>query len=215
MEMTALQFVTLGCLIEHKADGIPFVELDLDQRTIRFLIGQDWIVMSRGIDCKTMYAITGRGEKAYGVFAKPARRFDGICPDCGERPKAITKSGKSIGYCRECKKARDNSKQGMYPDRLRLCPTCGLRVVRRTSTGTLRSWCGPCEKKWRKKERRRRNRRLLARIRKGNPPLCYKCKERPRYVMSKWVSDYCYECNREYHNEYYRRRRSRRNLEGA
>jgi hypothetical protein len=218
MEMTALQFLTLAYLIEHKSDGIPFVELDLDPRTIRFLTGQDWIVASRwGIDGKTLYQITGRGEKAHGVFAKPGRRFDGICPECGERPKAIGKNGYKYPYCLPCEHQLKARRRQLFGDegKIRLCPDCGLRVVKRSSTGTFRSWCAPCEKKRRKEERRRRNQRYLALIKRGDPPMCRRCKEQPRHLVGEWVSDYCYQCYRDYQNEYNRRRESRRNLERA
>lgn len=111
VRMNAVCYIVLEYLLANKRDGIPFAPVDVHGNTLNTLIEQDWIVASPGIDGQTLYKITSRGEQAFRLFAAPpAKRTDGICPACGERPKARYPGGGKVGYCDECRREYDRRK---------------------------------------------------------------------------------------------------------
>lgn len=60
-------------------------------------------VEARDVNGQVRYFITIAGRRAYAVYSAPdRRRFDGICPMCGVRPRKVNPNGKKQGYCAEC-----------------------------------------------------------------------------------------------------------------
>lgn len=99
------------------ADGRRFTVIALDgvsQRAIGKILHtlsakRDWIVMSKGKDGITRYAITGRGLAAYAEYtermaALTAER-DRTCPHCHKRQRAQNSDGTWRAYCKPCNAA--------------------------------------------------------------------------------------------------------------
>lgn len=178
------------------------------KRTINSLIRRDWISQSKGID-GVRYSITARGLKALRVFEAPTYRYDGICPTCGLRPRAVTASGNELAYCRECQRLHRKRQYELFghqfaPDSL--CPDCGQRPRQVYPSGKRGVYCRECRNKRRREERRSQKNLNRKRIERGEVLLCCRCHSRPRAYTDKTIYDYCEECRREYHREYYRSR---------
>lgn len=190
-------------VLEHlrdcKAQDWPLVHLtDVHKHTLNALVRRDWIFESPGLD-GVRYTITARGQQALDAYSVPPRqyRYDGICPDCGERPVHITASGNSLGYCLECRRARQIRKYRETGSTLKpggLCPRCQQRPRHTYASGHTIAYCLPCRNALRADERRRKHERLLARIAAGEEVLCIRCKQRPRYHTQRQVYDYCQPC---------------------
>ncbi len=212
--MTAIMFDALRRLSEAHDRGNIYYPLDgVHIRTIRAMIARDWIIAGEGGRYEGCYHMTRRGALAFRMYRTPleSRRYDGICPICGVRPKAYTRNGNCYGYCRECdreKRRRQRELFGQQKNPNRICPRCGERKVHVTASGNVRSLCQPCRRKDQKVARKRQTRRKLERIAQGEVLLCIRCKAAPRYHTVNTVSDYCHSCLRAYMNDYnYRRRR--------
>lgn len=208
--MTALMERALQQLRGADQAGAPFVHLpDVHKHTIRALVKRDWIFASKGLD-GTRYRITGRGLKALKAYEQPPRRYDGICPVCGVRPKKVYPGGRQYGYCDECErehKRRMWKMKGKQLDRTAPCSDCGIRPRHIYPSGAIIIYCYECRQSRRAEERRRKHARLLERIRSGEVILCIRCHAAPRYHTTNTVYDYCYDCYRAYMNDYNDRRR--------
>ncbi len=211
--MTAIMFDVMVRLARRDAAGFPFDVLDgVHKRTIDAMIRRDWIFASKGIDGDVLYKLTRRGKLAHRMYRTPleSRRYDGICPICGVRPKAYTRNGNCYGYCKECdreKRKRQRRLFGNQKDPNSICPRCGERKVHITASGNVRSLCQPCRRAESKVARKRQTRRKLERIAQGEVLLCIRCKAAPRYHTVNTVFDYCHSCLRAYMNDYNYRRR--------
>lgn len=196
--------------------GNPFIPLEgYHARTLRTLCERDWMIESPGLD-GIRYRITGRGLKALSVYEQPSHRFDGICPQCGVRPKMTYSSGVQAGYYQECIQMRQNRAYTVKGNQLNpdgMCAKCGKRQRHTYPSGHTIAYCAKCRQKMRKQERKRKHKRLLKRIKQGEFIPCIRCGEEPRYHNSKTVYDYCHACYREYHNEYLHKWKLRKALE--
>lgn len=149
----------------HNADS-PFIHLDgVHKRTMTALLDRDWIFASPGVD-GTRYKITGRGLKALQVYEPVERRRDDICPDCNERPKHVTKSGRKEGYCIECLRKSDRRKYHLGIDKNpnTLCPRCKKRPRHRQPGGKVITYCEHCDrvrKRAAKRKKQREQKKLL------------------------------------------------------
>jgi hypothetical protein len=189
-----------------------FVRLPrVNPRTLRSLTQRLWVSHENiaGEDC---YLITREGKLALEMYSKPrdARRFDGICPTCGERPRHVFPSGVTGGYCIVCQRKHGRRKVALFghqrkPDAL--CPRCKERKLLWSASGRPRSHCVVCDKVLRKESRERRRVRDLALIAAGEFLPCRRCKTKPRAHTERSVSDYCVECRRAYAREYYARKK--------
>lgn len=211
MECTAVMFEVLQCLLDAEYDDVPYILLPgIHKRTLNSLTTRGWIKASLpGLD-GIRFAITSEGKRAHRIFAKPAKRLDGICPTCGVRPKHVSSNGRQYGYCKECesdyKKAMYHlGRQRIDPDRL--CSCCHQRPLHRMSGGKLSTYCTECRHAKRAEERRLRVERELARVKAGEVLLCRMCKQRPRAHTENYVRAYCPECQRIYMADYNDRRR--------
>ena len=197
--MSESMYAVLTRLIEAEDEGNPWVDLDDVFHTTRSaLCRKDWAVESPGLD-GVRYKVTGRGRKAYAVFSTPTemRRWDGICPRCGLRPKAVTANGHKLGYCEACaSEAKKRNYQlrgdGWHHDAERLCPDCGLRPVHVTANGHVHPYCRECKNRRSRQEHRLRNERKRQRIQAGEHIGCVTCGA-PVYYSENWVYDYCQE----------------------
>jgi hypothetical protein len=192
-----------------KEAGHAFAELNgVRKDTIEALIVRDWIVQVNKAFGEMAYTITGRGLKALIVYEKPsAKRTDGICCRCSERPTGMYGTGRKKPYCDECMvlvQKRQRDLKGQQAN-IRTCPQCKKWAVKVCSTGRIKPYCDRCLRKRRKQEKRRKRRRLLYQYLAGCHLPCPKCGEQ-RYCSGNTVQDYCYQHYREYQNEYLRRR---------
>lgn len=210
MNMSRRMLLLLQQMRQAKQDDWPWVILEgVHKRTINSLLKFGWVAASVGLD-GTRYSITVAGLKALSIFEQPPRRFDGICPACGIRPKQTKPNGRIYGYCVECE--REHKRKQYHLGRYRmnpdaLCCQCHERPRHRTANGKVSAYCTQCRHARRAQERQRMHELNLERIRRGEVLLCRRCKERPRRYTDKYVHDYCRECQREYMNEYNHRRR--------
>lgn len=218
---TQVMHEVMGRLIDvaDKHD-MPFIYLDgVHGRTLNALIRRDWIVRSvsnprEQLD-RPRYKITGRGRHAHRIYGIPTseydqRHFDGLCPACRERPKIKTPGGADYGYCEPCliKQRRRKRWSNKQKDPNGLCPMCGKRKRHITTSGNVRSYCLPCRRQRNKQARKRYNDDLLRRIREeGYQKWCSRCHQNEVYITGTTVTDYCYDCYREYQNEYYWRKK--------
>lgn len=214
--MTQRMMRVLQAMRAAKDADYPFVYLDnIHPRTVNALIRRGWIFQSegKGLD-RDRYCITQAGLKALKVYERPPeRRWDRICPACGLRPKKVYPSGRLYGYCDECERKSKRRAYQLFGRRLDpdgLCARCKRRKRHQYPSGYIIPYCKTCRREKRAEERQRKHERLLQRIRNGEVLLCYRCKTQPRYHNETAVYDYCYDCYREYQNEYHRKRRQRR-----
>lgn len=207
------QLMVLHELTQAKADGSPFVPLDLDSRTEKSLIKRDWIFRSMGA-LGTAYKITGRGEKAYEVYSvPPMRRSDGLCPTCGEHPRLMLPNGDTGGYCESCERIRVSKRS--HQKNPGPCSRCKINLRHVTANGTVQTYCLPCRRERATATRRQKNDELRQRIESGElVRLCYTCKQVPVHISDTgWVLDYCDECNKAYMTTYNTKRRYQRVLD--
>jgi len=212
--ITALMLLVLRHLKAAKEAGASpasLAEFNLHGATLAALIDRDWIYEAR-IDSQTRYGLTARGERELRFYDSPRepRRWAGICPTCGERPKHVSASGKMDGYCYECGKVYRKRQRELGRPLVkagRLCSMCRQRPVHVCSTGRPKTYCKECLRAVRREERARKTERRRARIAAGDPPRCYLCGE-PVYYTEHSIYDLCYTHFREYMNTYNHRRRA-------
>lgn len=209
--MSELQMAVLRQLREAKWNGSPFIEISsIHHRTLRSLIEHDWVFESPGQD-GVRYTITGRGEDALKVYEAPVkRRYDGICPNCGKRPKHINKNGKQIGYCKECDalhKRRQAALGRAQGDIHRTCSRCRKRPRKQFPGGKYSTYCDHCTRVTKRQWKRKYRKVLMARARRGELMCCI-CKVKPVVYTENSVYDYCREHLRAYMNSYNDRRRT-------
>lgn len=189
-------------------DKHPFIYLDdVHGRTIRSLTTRDWIVKSvapKNLD-RPRYKITGRGLRACAIYEIPPeeydpRRYDGICPRCGERERGCYKTGTIRAYCMPCDRAIGRRNHRLYGSQKKpgICPACNKRDKHITPSGDVKSYCLPCCRQKSKIYRRRKYKREREQVARGEELLCYRCHQKPRYVTGNTVQDYCIDCTREY-----------------
>lgn len=146
-----------------KADS-PFIFLpDVHKHTIRALVVRDWIFASAGSD-GTRYRITGRGLKALKAYERTPKRTDGLCPNCGIRPRHVYPSGHIIIYCKECRQERrKEERQRKYKNHLErirngeilLCLRCHEKQ-RFHSDKVVYDYCRECYYEYQNEYNRRR-----------------------------------------------------------
>ena len=196
-------------LRECENKSIPFPSLeDVHGRTIWSLMKRNWIMCISLSELQPIYRITKRGLKALSIYEIPPaeydqRRYDGICCRCETNERGYYSTGTMKPYCDDCLKkiaARKFELFG-YQKNPGICPKCQKREKHITASGNVRSYCQPCRRKLSKRLRKRRNKSLVKRARKGEVFICYRCKERPRQLTANTLQDYCYECLVEYRCE--------------
>lgn len=184
-------------VLERLADGRWSDCADVHAATLAALEKRDWIMAFDNGTCR--YRITGRGVKAMRFFQQPVKQYrdDGLCPDCGERERHTWPNGKTSGYCLPCHNKRGRKKgRQLNPDNP--CSRCGKRKRHiQQPSGKAIAYCKQCERIVRRGERRRKHRRKLAAIRRGEVITCCKC-DQPVLYSDKVVYDYCYDHYREY-----------------
>jgi hypothetical protein len=213
--MSQIMMEVLYNLREASQAGYPFIALEgVHSRTINTLLERDWMLESKGLD-GVRYRITGRGLHALAVYEQPSRRFDGICPRCDIRPRTTYGTGTPCPYCDECKREIGRKQYALRGNRLNpdgLCAQCQTNKRHTYPSGKTIPYCMVCRKARRKHERELRQKNLLTRIEQGEFLPCYRCREQPRHHTGKTVHDYCYDCYREYQNEYLRKWQMKRAL---
>lgn len=193
----------------HNADS-PFIHLDgVHKRTITALLNRDWIFASPGAD-GTRYKITGRGLKALQVYEPVERRHDGICPDCNERPKHVTRSGRQEGYCIVClrKSAQREYRLGIDKNPNLPCSRCKKRPRHRQPGGKVLTFCQHCDRVLKRMAKRTKKRQQLKLLRAGGFIKCRmdECDACVHYT-DKSVYDLCETHWRAYLTAYNDRRR--------
>lgn len=197
---------------QHSATAYryPFVDMrGTNYQTLLSLQNRDMIV-AHSIGGST-YALTRRGQMAYELFAEPRGRRDGICPQCGERPRAQRSNGTLFAYCMECKAKNALANYHLrrrYYKTDKKCARCGKRPRRVSRGGLMYSLCEKC---LREKHRRQRKARI-AKVKAGAVIRCsYPGCTEPVKVVPSTVHQYC-----EAHlKDYLRRQREKqRNNEG-
>jgi len=196
--------------------GDEWQALDLHRNTVSTLLRYDWVQEAPGPGGMA-YRITKRGRDAHALFASPVgnRRWDGMCPMCGERPKH-----NSWGYCQPCAQSRNkrnylqNGEAWRRAGAGKLCPECGKRPRHVTGSGSVRPYCTECARRRNKLERQRRVANLLARVQAGEYVPCCRC-DQPVYHSANSVYDYCYDHYREYQRQSRVRRHWRKAVRGA
>lgn len=204
MVMSRTQMRILQALRAAEKADEPWVYLDrLHKRTLKSLLRFGWVYCSLANELdRERYRITSAGLKALKIFETPPRRFDGLCPVCGVRPKHVSVNGRVWGYCQPCDNASKRRARALKRPRLNPncpCSDCGGPLYV-TSTGEVTTWCKACRSKHRKADRARREVRLRARIAAGDIPTC-KCGQ-PLYVTPSRVHDKCERCWMDYQKKY-------------
>lgn len=152
----------------HEADS-PFVHLPgVNKHTISALLERDWIFASPGVD-GTRYKITTRGLRDLKVYEPVERRSDGICPDCNERPKHVTRSGRVEGYCIEClrKTGQRKYRLGIDKNPKALCSRCKKRSRHRQPGGKVLTYCQHCDRVLKRAAKRKQRRARLKLLKTG------------------------------------------------
>lgn len=202
--ITRHMMAVLMHLRDMEESDTPWVDLDgLRGTTITALIQRDWIVQSKGLD-GIRYRITYRGLKEMKIYELPVKeyRYDGICPECGQRPRG------KWGYCQQCSREQGRREYALFGRRRSddaICPQCRERPLHRCSTGRIKAYCTECLRVKRREYKRRKYDRLLARIKAGEHLPCPKCGE-PRHYTKNVVYDLCTGCYYEYQRQYRQRR---------
>lgn len=150
-------------------------------------------------------SITRRGQKALATYKQPPLvRLDGICPRCGERPKAP-----GLAFCAECRRTYAREYQ---PDGEKPCPRCGERPRHVTASGRLTVYCAECQRAMMRESIRRRWERVMA----GEQILCARCGKRPVYVTASGSAyAYCKNCYKQVQIESHARRAWAKTMRGG
>ena len=197
-------------------DDAPFQYLnDFHMRTVNTLVERFFVFKSPGLD-GIRYKITGRGKMALKLYESPVedRRYDDVCPRCGNNPKHFYPNGRKYGYCLPCARIarrENNQLHGYRQARVfnEVCPRCEKRKRHVSESGRIKSWCLHCRREDGKTKRPGRTAARLAAIADGDVPKCCKCDDGV-YSTERSVYDYCQKHLREYMNGYNRRRRQRK-----
>lgn len=199
------------CIDAEDCD-LPYPTLDdVHGITINALLKRDWIFASYGKkDNRTVYMITSRGRKAAAIYADEnydTRRFDDICPDCGEAP-VYYRNGNRTGYCKSCLHKLESKKwkrAQKNPDAL--CPRCKTRTRHVASSGRVYTYCQECKNARHRENKKRKQEKLRQRVESGEILLCQRCGKKPRHVTSSTVREWCKDCYSAYMLDYNQRRR--------
>lgn len=167
-------------------------------RTLRKMIESGWVAVSpgKGID-RDRVRITSLGLRMLRRFEQPPRRFDGICPRCGERAKQVHANGYVEGYCAPCAaehKRRNYELKGHRVDPAKPCSRCKERPRHILSSGKAIAYCAECRRSFRSEERQRQKARKLERLARGEIILCSRCGQRCVCHTERSVQDYCWPC---------------------
>lgn len=213
MVMTRREFRVLQYLREAKRldPECPFAELPgVHKLTIRAIQNKGWLFISPGAGLDVpKYYISEQGERALRIFEQPPRGFEGICPNCGLRPKHITASGRMEGYCLECGNELGRRKYHHGVPKAKegsLCPRCQKRPRHVHPGGKQITYCEHCNRVRKRQNKRKNKQRKLEQARRGEL-ICIRCKSKPRHYTEHSVYDYCVDCWRDYMREYNDRRR--------
>jgi hypothetical protein len=208
IRLTALQFLALDYLLANKRDGVLWCPLEMETRTIRRFAENDWVIENEGVDGRTLYTITRRGERVHQIFAAKGLRRDGMCPACGEKPRYRTPSGILAGYCVTCHReyARRHYRLVGFSSNMRPCPRCGKRDVAVAASGRIYEYCTPCRRARERERYRQDTAKKLARIQAGDPPRCRICGD-PVHATSRTVYERCKAHQMEYMREYRQRKK--------
>lgn len=213
--MSANELAVLKRLQAAKQAGEEFIPLpDVHQRTLNALFRKDWLFTRERFD-GVMHKLTERGERAIKVYdAPPIRRTDGICPDCGEQPVHVFKTGRKAGYCKGCLSklaAREYAHNLYLPKAGKLCSRCGKRPILVRASGKSITYCAHCNRVIKRREKKRLRRRKARLMQAGTVLICTKpgCTN-PRYCMPNTISDWCYDHYRAYQTEYNKRKKAER-----
>lgn len=214
IQISYLQAQVLKFMSDAKKDGWPALPLDeVHGSTIKVLLREGWIISTDGQD-GTRYHITFEGERAAKLGNLPVQpyRFDGICPRCCERPRAMRSTGKLAPYCGECNRESGRRKYALGIDTAkpgRMCSRCKKRPVLTRSSGRTITYCRHCKNVLNRRAKKRWHKQKLERIRNGEVLLCTRpgCTN-PRHHTERTVSELCHDHYREWHNDYRHRRRA-------
>ncbi len=209
MSMTSPMFEALKLLRDAKKLEWPFIPLEgFHKLTIDALIRRRWIFASPGLD-GTRYKITDAGERALRIFEKPSRSNpDKICPTCGIRPKHVSASGKTHGYCLECDRdlGRRKRQHGVPRFKSDICPRCQKRKRYHYPGGGIATYCKHCNRIMKRRNKKANKQRKIEQARRGEL-ICIRCKVKPRHYTEVSVYDYCQDCLKVYMADYNDRRR--------
>lgn len=213
LPITRPMMIVLMQLRKAKALGFPFIPVDkCDPRTLRTLVKREWIFVSPKHELdEARYKITDLGQRVLTVYLRPVQRTDGICPDCGEKPKHVGKTGYVYGYCIDCNRKKGRRSYQLKGNQLNpegLCARCKKRPRYQYPSGFVIPYCEKCRSIRRKRERKQKHKNRLKRIRQGELILCIRCKAKPIYHTKKTTYDYCHDCYREQQNDYMNRRKA-------
>lgn len=188
----------------------PFTHLPgANKHTIKALLERDWIFASPGAD-GTRYKITGRGLRALQIYEPVERRHDGICPDCNERPKHVTRSGKQEGYCIIClrKSGQREYRLGIDKNPNSPCSRCKKRPRHRQPGGKVLTYCQHCDRILKRAAKRKKRRDQLMLLKAGGFIKCRKTEcETCVHFTDKSVYDLCATHWHEYLDAYNDKRR--------
>lgn len=212
--MSAKCMAVLQFLADAKAKGWPFVALDgVHKRTINALFEYDLIDISRTGD-DVRYKITDRGERTRKAYETPTRRSDGMCPDCGIRPRAVSKSGKRYGYCTKCRNKYNRNFFKFHrvrPNADKLCAHCGKKPRAISRSGYVYPYCRNC---WNSRSRKRKVKLRTAQVRQAQRGVILICTvpgcTNPRHVSKSTVREYCYEHYSQWQKQYQAKRKAAR-----
>lgn len=213
--ITRRMFDVLVRLKQARDDDFPFIALeDVDPRTLRALCGEPrgWVFESPGLD-GLRYTITGAGEKALKVYTPAERRGDGICPDCGIRPKHVSKGGRKYGYCQVCERKYKRNQVRLRGGKLlrsdHLCARCKKRPHVVNAKGkAISCYCRHCKNVLGRRAHKKARALLLERVRAGEfIPCSVKGCNEPRYVTANSVQEKCFKHHAEYQKAYNDKRR--------
>jgi hypothetical protein len=139
------------------------------------------------------YKITQRGRDMLEVFA-PRKRYDGICPQCGERPRG------DAAYCPDCARELNNEAARRHRERRETvhtdkpCAICNRRPRAVSSYGIQQSVCSECATRRNREYRARRQAERRARVEAGEVLICTRCGKRPVTVSDRHVGEVCSVC---------------------
>jgi len=190
----------------------PFDALTgVHKRTLNALIERGWIYSDPGRD-GWRYRITALGLKALKVYEPQLKRYDGICPECGDHPKHVTRGGRVEGYCAACLLKQGRRKYALRIESKRpdtLCPRCHKRTRSRLPNGRVRTYCEPCTRRLKHRDKKRQLRSRLERVLAGEFIKCRQpgC-EQPIHHTENSSYDFCVAHQREYMTNYNDRRRA-------
>lgn len=211
--ITPAMMVVLLFLRDAEAADFPFVKLDsVHMGTLKALTARYWMFASDGLD-GIRYRITETGKRALEIYVPTLRRYDGMCPDCGVRPKPLTKSGRCAPYCSECQKVHTARKYAFKGKQVRpdsLCPRCEKRPRHVHPGGSIATYCTHCLPITKRRAKRRKRKQQLEFVKRGGFIKCrIKDCENPVHHTDASIYQECEMHRKEYMNAYNRKRRGK------